>query len=335
MKTVMKVAAFGTWGGDSITVMMVFDMMLQDRNFYSEWATRLRNWWTGRNRIISFWVIMIVLSTLVLLAIGSDSVSWDKYNGYFFHTDEFDRAFLASVITLFDLMIVIQDWEFPHFTTNKDVKLVGTNSVDLRIKTLRKVLNRPFWDVHVEGKWFNYGIISIVMCLDMNMLKNQVLYRPQDYGQFVEPPENTIWNIGSQDRANDPATILNLDNLQPEDYRMNARYNDFSSASLGATAIPAIFGVVMFVFLYWRYNKDMNLAAASRRANSEKELAQISASETNHSSSRKLSTDLANSDVVAVDSERSDVESRNAPARDADSLNIQARGIEDSTRSGE
>jgi hypothetical protein len=69
----------------------------------------------------------------------------------------------------------LQDWEFPHFDTNKDVKLVGVDTPDLKIDVLRRIFDRPFWSLQIEGKWFNYGIISIVMCLDMNMLKNQVL----------------------------------------------------------------------------------------------------------------------------------------------------------------
>lgn len=44
--------------------MMVLDMMLQDRQFYPKWASRLRDWWEGRNRIVSFWVVMLILSSM-------------------------------------------------------------------------------------------------------------------------------------------------------------------------------------------------------------------------------------------------------------------------------
>lgn len=37
--------------------------------------------------------------------------------------------------------------------------------------------------VKVTGKWFNYGIIFMVMILDINMTKNQIVYIPADYGQ--------------------------------------------------------------------------------------------------------------------------------------------------------
>lgn len=34
------------------------------------------------------------------------------------------------------------------------------------------------------GKWFNYGIIFLVMLLDLNMWKNQIFYHPDDYAQY-------------------------------------------------------------------------------------------------------------------------------------------------------
>ncbi len=34
------------------------------------------------------------------------------------------------------------------------------------------------------GKWFNYGIIFLVMLFDLNMWKNQIFYHPSAYGQY-------------------------------------------------------------------------------------------------------------------------------------------------------
>ena len=36
------------------------------------------------------------------------------------------------------------------------------------------------------GKWFNYGILFIVILLDLNMWKNQIFYTPYQYGQYVD-----------------------------------------------------------------------------------------------------------------------------------------------------
>ena len=40
--------------------------------------------------------------------------------------------------------------------------------------------------VEISGKWFNYGIIFIVMILDLNMWKNQIFYNPLEYGQYTD-----------------------------------------------------------------------------------------------------------------------------------------------------
>ena len=45
----------------------------------------------------------------------------------------------------------------------------------------------PWHHVVVSGKWFNYGVIFIVMIFDGMMTKNQILYRPKDNGQYTDP----------------------------------------------------------------------------------------------------------------------------------------------------
>lgn len=52
----------------------------------------------------------------------------------------------------------------------------------------------PWHHVVVTGKWFNYGIIFMVMIFDSIMTKNQIVYRPQDNGQYVDPgPIGVEW----------------------------------------------------------------------------------------------------------------------------------------------
>lgn len=57
---------------------------------------------------------------------------------------------------------------------NLVAKFSFAGRVFFAIHRLHFVRRSDFWSVRIEGKWFNYGIIFIVMCLDMNMLKNQV-----------------------------------------------------------------------------------------------------------------------------------------------------------------
>ncbi len=44
-----------------------------------------------------------------------------------FTFSELSRAFLCSSVLVMDLVIVMQDWDFPHFTDTLDVNLPGLN----------------------------------------------------------------------------------------------------------------------------------------------------------------------------------------------------------------
>ncbi|XP_010150937.1 PREDICTED: transmembrane protein 117-like, partial [Eurypyga helias] len=104
----MKVAAVGTWMGDFVTAWMVTDMMLQDKP-YPDWGKSARAFWKkGNIRIILFWTVLFTLTSVVVLVITTDWISWDKLNRGFLPSDEVSRAFLASFILVFDLLIVMQ-----------------------------------------------------------------------------------------------------------------------------------------------------------------------------------------------------------------------------------
>ncbi len=60
------------------------------------------------------------------------------------------------------------------------------------------IINFPF-NLFV-GKWFNYGIIFIVMILDMNMWKNQMFYKPYNYGQYEDPDTRKVKNQTHQEK---------------------------------------------------------------------------------------------------------------------------------------
>ena len=75
-----------------------------------------------------------------------------------------------------DLTILMQDWDFPHFTNTLDVNLPGFYKHMVHFQAL---------EIQISGKWFNYGLIFFVMIFDLNMWKNQIFYRPEFYGQYV------------------------------------------------------------------------------------------------------------------------------------------------------
>ena len=85
-----------------------------------------------------------------------------------------------------DLIIVMQDWDFPHFTQTIDVNLPGFST---------HILHWKYAKVSVTGKWFNYGIIFLVMILDLNMWKNQIFYKPENYGQYIGKIEHLFKDL--------------------------------------------------------------------------------------------------------------------------------------------
>ena len=82
--------------------------MLQEK-LYPHWAKGVRTWWnTGWNRVILFWIIVVITSFVVVVVIATDWISWDTLNRDFAPSNELMRAFLASFILVMDLLIVMQ-----------------------------------------------------------------------------------------------------------------------------------------------------------------------------------------------------------------------------------
>lgn len=52
--------------------------------------------------------VLVSLTSVVVLVISTDWISWDHLNRGFLPSDEVSRAFLASFILVFDLLIVMQ-----------------------------------------------------------------------------------------------------------------------------------------------------------------------------------------------------------------------------------
>ncbi|XP_070200013.1 transmembrane protein 117-like isoform X2 [Littorina saxatilis] len=259
----MKAAATGTWCGDFFTAWMVTDMMLQEK-LYPMWAKRVRTWWnSGLNRIILFWIAVCLCSFIVVFVIATDYIQWDKLNRDFLHSNELSRAFLASFILVMDIVIVMQDWDFPHFISAIDIKLPGVNTAHINFKIPQLLKKLEYWHVHITGKWFNYGILFFVILLDLNMWKNQIFYVPYDYGQYVDA-EGRIHSV------NDDYTINNLnetlvsfayrnatvaDNTTGQRYIeldniMNARYNGYSVGLKAIAFVPCIcVFITFFIFI--------------------------------------------------------------------------------------
>ncbi|XP_073508139.1 transmembrane protein 117 [Phyllobates terribilis] len=289
----MKVAAVGTWMGDFVTAWMVTDMMLQD-NQYPDWGKSARAFWRrGNIRIILFWTVLFSLTSVVVLVITTDWISWDKLNRGFLPSDEVSRAFLASFILVFDLLIVMQDWEFPHFMGDVDVNLPGlpTAHMQFRVPYCQRILKEEY-HIHITGKWFNYGIIFLVLILDLNMWKNQIFYKPPAYGQYIGPGQKiyTVEDSESLRKLNQTTLSWEWRSNHSDPYT-NQSYVDgdmflhsrFTGASLNVKClafIPSLMAFVLFGFfisLFGRFqkseqgieNKDKSYKRINRKSPSE------------------------------------------------------------------
>lgn len=268
--SVMKAAACGTWLGDLITALMVTDVMLQD-NLYPKWAPRLREIWRRSNicRIFIFWGGSIVATSVVLTLIISDWISWDKLNHDFVATTELSRAFLASFILVMDLIIVMQDWDFPHFTTTLHVNLPG-----FRVATLKW----QYADFTFSGKWFNYGIIFCVMICDLNMWKNQIFYNPFYYGQYtgiddkirtvsdkriLQTRNSSLWTWDARSHINETTGKP----FYTEDMVMNSRYMGYPLSAKWTAFIPSVVGMILFITVISLYGRFPAFTQGERTIN--------------------------------------------------------------------
>ncbi|TNN00351.1 hypothetical protein fugu_011597 [Takifugu bimaculatus] len=246
----------------------VTDMMLQDQN-YPDWGVAARRFWKrGNNRIVLFWTVLISLTSVVVLVISTDWISWDHLNQGFLPSDEVSRAFLASFILVFDLLIVMQDWEFPHFMGDLDLNLPGMSTTHVKVKLpLCKSIFKEEYHIHITGKWFNYGIIFLVLILDLNMWKNQIFYRPYEYGQYVGPGDK-IYTV------EEPETLVNFNhstltydwrstNIDPntnrsyveQDMFLHSRYTGSSLDVKCLAFIPSLAAFVLFGFFIWLFGR--------------------------------------------------------------------------------
>lgn len=117
------------------------------------------------------------------------------------------------------------------------------------------------------GKWFNYGIIFLVLILDLNMWKNQIFYKPHEYGQYIGPGQK-IYTVKDSESLKD----LNRTKLSWE-WRSNHTnpqtnktyvegdmflHSRFIGASLDVKClafVPSLIAFVWFGFFIWFFGR--------------------------------------------------------------------------------
>lgn len=148
-----------------------------------------------------------------------------------------------------------------------DIKLPGVDTASFYFR-LPRFCKKENWHVHITGRWFNYGIIMLVIILDLNMWKNQIFYDPFTFGQYTDS-EGYIFTVHDQDFLNSAnKSALSYEwrsqNINPvtnqsftqTDPRMNSKYLEFPLAVKGIAFIPSIVAFLTFGSLIWRYGRE-------------------------------------------------------------------------------
>ena len=125
-------------------------------------------------------------------------------------------------------------------------------------------------DIYITGKWFNYGIIFIVMILDLNMWKNQIFYEPFTYGQYTDS-EGYIYTVSDRQFLRwGNKTLMTYEwrwsHVNPktnrtyglEDVRMNSKYKGYSLTLKGIAFVPSIVAFCVFGYLVWLFGSEEN-----------------------------------------------------------------------------
>lgn len=133
----------------------------------------------------------------------------------------------------------------------------------------------------VLGKWFNYGIIFLVLILDLNMWKNQIFYKPYEYGQYVGPGEKIF-------TVEEPETLVEFNrstltyewrstNVDPRsnltyvqrDMFLHSRYVGASLDVKCLAFVPSLAAFVLFGFFIWllgRFQKSETFPESQDKA---------------------------------------------------------------------
>ena len=142
------------------------------------------------------------------------------------------------------------------------MKLPGVDMGDVHFKV-------PGGEVQITGKWFNYGIIFIVMILDLNMWKNQIFYDPYMYGQYTDSDGyiyticNRTWLVNATREMVSYSWRWNSSNhwaanqtYGEEDHRTNSKYLGFPLSLKGIAFIPSLAAFVLFGYLAKRFSRE-------------------------------------------------------------------------------
>eukprot|EP01063_Lacrimia_lanifica_P013249 TRINITY_DN19876_c0_g1_i1.p1 TRINITY_DN19876_c0_g1~~TRINITY_DN19876_c0_g1_i1.p1 ORF type:complete len:725 (+),score=274.11 TRINITY_DN19876_c0_g1_i1:64-2238(+) len=229
-------------------------------------------------------IFSATLTVLVLVAVAFDVANWDEWSdeyGFNLHSTEFSRLILASAIAIQGPLTIIQDLEWPSFSTDDpDIKLPGLDIDHVECNfccmcsrggdteaNRGKSQKVPFTSFFITNKWITFIPFVLSLGLDHAMLYACWEYHPALYGQYVNPHNNRICVTRNETYAKEIKDAWEKDKTLIANYteRFNAGYLDdsfgeswegtdfclpsrFTGVDSSAKFWAALPGVLMYVF---------------------------------------------------------------------------------------
>ena len=108
---------------------------------------------------------------------------------------EFTRHFVACVVACLNVLIVMQDWDFPDFSEG-EIKISALDMKALRFEHCFSWLRKHLPPIYVSGKWVNYLGVLMGMGFDWGYWFMTTLpFRPCDYAQLWESRTHNIYTL--------------------------------------------------------------------------------------------------------------------------------------------
>ncbi|OQR99343.1 hypothetical protein ACHHYP_06931 [Achlya hypogyna] len=181
---------------NALLLFAVLDTMLQDHHrcdaLYGGWMHSLRShvWRHQACRISFFWLYLA--GVVAFAARGLPAFSAWVIDRLLDAPDylliESWRAFLSGLVVVLDIVVLMQDWDFPTLATVKGVHLPGLAVENLTLRKGRRQLV-------LTGKWLVMSLALWMLPVDVWVLGQQLGYTPSRYGQLVDAASHRIVSV--------------------------------------------------------------------------------------------------------------------------------------------
>ncbi|KAH8048180.1 hypothetical protein JL720_15893 [Aureococcus anophagefferens] len=109
--------------------------------------------------------------------------------------DEFARHFVGCCVAALNILIVMQDWDFPDFSGG-EIKISALDIESLKFEHCCAWVRRLVPPIYVSGKWVNYMGILMGLAFDWGYwFMTSLPFRPCDYAQFGDSDSGSIYTL--------------------------------------------------------------------------------------------------------------------------------------------